>query len=290
MSDTKYPSAKAHRFLHAAPQFRPIRRGARREAIVRKYTSKDGLKKLTIFLFYELDIADQDLLLCLISMLLPESKGEIVNSNSTKQNSVKLLDDLDLKGRALKMDALKAETTGFEILKELGRKTGKSDYTWLESSLRRLSLVQFEFNDNGFVSNFKLLSRSFFKNQKGVLDHIEYCVNPYSAGAVLGDGGYVLQHRGERSRLKKEESRGLHSVLCGLVDMGAERVLNVDILADKVYSVYDEEVTDQMRTSRRKNILNACLEIDELKYWVCKSMGRGKSAVLNIKRKRRRDV
>ncbi len=102
----KYSSAKSHRFLHATPQFRAIRRGARRKGIEREYISKDGLKKLTIYLFYELDIADQDLLLCLIGMLLPESKGKIVNSDSTKESCIKLREDLELKGSTLNMDAL----------------------------------------------------------------------------------------------------------------------------------------------------------------------------------------
>jgi len=286
----KYPSAKSHRFLHAAPQFRPIRRGARRKGIEREYTSKDGLKKLTIYLFYELDIADQDLLLCLISMLLPESKGKIVNSESKKESSIKLRDDLELKGSVLSMNALKAETTSYELLTELGRSTGKSDYNWLEQSLRRLALVQFEFNNNGFVSNFKLLSRTYFKNEKGILEHIEYCINPYSASAVLGGEGYVLQHRGERSQLKKEEARALHSVLCGLVDMGSEYIFNVDMLGDKVYSRYDEEITAKMKEHRRKNIITACSEINELSYWTCKSSGKGKNAVLHIKRKRRKEI
>ena len=287
----KYPSAKSHRFLHAAPQFRPIRRGARRKGIEREYTSKDGLKKLTIYLFYELDIADQDLLLCLIGMLLPEEKGKIVNGESKKESSIKLRDDLELKGSVLNMNALKAETTSYELLTELGKKTGKSDYQWLEKSLERLALVQFKFNNNGSVSFFKLLSVSFLKNNKDVLEKIEYCVNPYSADAVLGNGGYVLQHRGERSQLKKEEARALHSVLCGLIDMGSDRVLNVDMLADKVYSRYDEEISPKAKRSRRESIVNACAkEMNNLSYWSCKIIGRGRDAVLYVKRKRRKDI
>jgi len=286
----KYPSAKSHRFLHAAPQFRPIRRGARRKGIEREYTSKDGLKKLTIYLFYELDIADQDLLLCLIGMLLPEEKGKIVNGESKKESSIKLRDDLELKGSVLSMNALKAETTGYELLTELNKGTGKANYLWLEKALRRLTLVQFEFNNNGAVSFFKLLSVSFLKNDKNVLEKIEYCINPYSASAVLGDNnGYVLQHRGERSQLKKEEARALHSVLCGLVDMGAECVFNVDMLADKVYSRYDEEITADTLRRRRKNIISACSEINLLSYWLCSVIGSGVNAALKIKRKRRKD-
>jgi hypothetical protein len=288
--EIKYPSAKSHRFLHAAPQFRPIRRGARRKGIEREYISKDGLKKLTIYLFYELDIADQDLLLCLIGMLLPKEKGRLVKANPSKETSLELRKKLDLDGcQVSQMDTLKAATTGYELLTELGRNTGKSDYQWLEKSLDRLALVQFKFDNGGMVNNFKLLSRSYFKNEKGTLERIEYCVNPYSAGAVMG-GGYVLQHRGERSQLKKEEAKALHSVLSGLVDMGAERVLNVDMLADKVYSRYDEEITPKAKRSRRESIVKACSEINNIKYWSCSVIGSGINAALKIKRKRRKDI
>jgi hypothetical protein len=67
MDDIKYPAARSKRIIHAAPQFRPIKRGARKKGIERKYEAKNG-DTLTIAIFHELDIADQDLLLCLLSM------------------------------------------------------------------------------------------------------------------------------------------------------------------------------------------------------------------------------
>lgn len=76
MDDIKYPAARSKRIIHAAPQFRPIKRGARKKGIERKYEAKNG-DTLTIAIFHELDIADQDLLLCLY-LLLELKIGEFV--------------------------------------------------------------------------------------------------------------------------------------------------------------------------------------------------------------------
>jgi len=291
MGEIKYPAARSHKFLHAAPQCRPIKRGARRKALIRKYESKDGKQQLEIRLFSELDIADQDLLICLCSMVLPNSNGVIVGNNPSHQKNIDLRDDLDLKGNEVtRMNALSCETTAFEILTELNKGRSKRAYDWLLESFKRLAGVQFYFKNSSGINQFNLISWSMCTNKNGRIESIDFCLNPYSAGAVLGSGGYVLQHRGERSLLKKEESRALHSVLCGMVDMGSEHTFNVDMLADKVYSRYDEDVTQKAIELRRKSIINSCDEINELAYWSCESLGRGKRASLSIRRKRRKDI
>lgn len=291
MDNIKYPAARSHKFLHAAPQCRPIKKGARRKALIRKYESKDGKKELEIRLFSELDIADQDLLICLCAMVLPHENGKIVSNKPVYQKNADLRTDLDLKGdQVTKMDALSCETTAYEILTELNKGRSQRAYKWLLDSFKRLSGVQFYFRNETGLNQFNLLSWTMGIDENGRIESIDFCLNPYSAGAVLGGGGYVLQHRGERSELKKEEARALHSVLCGMVDMGAEHTFNVDMLADKVYSRYDEEITPKAKELRRKSIVNASSEINDLSYWSCRITGRGKNAVLHTKRKRRKDI
>ncbi len=82
----------------------------------------------------------------------------------------------------------------------------------------------------------------------------------------------------------------MHSVLCGLVDLGAERVLSVDMLADKVYSRYDEEITVDTLKHRRKAITVAAEEINRLVYWSCSVAGKGGNAAIKIKRKKHGQV
>jgi hypothetical protein len=239
----KYPAARAQKIIHAAPQFRPIKRGARRKGIERIYECQDG-STLTIALFNELDIADQDLLLCLLAIARATSRGLIVSSQPQTEKGKELRQALELNGEAARQDAVMIHATAYELLKELDRPTSKQSYDWLKNSLKRLSRVSFLYDSKRTTWNFNLLSFSS-ENNDGELNILSICINPMSAKAVLcSDDGYVLLHRGERSELKTEEARALHSVLCGLVDMGEERRLNVDMLADRVYSRYDEIVID----------------------------------------------
>jgi hypothetical protein len=121
-------------------------------------------------------------------------------------------------------------------------------------------------------------------------EQLSICINPLSARAILGKGGYTLVHRCERSKLKKEEARALHSVLSGLVDMGSKRVLGADMLADKVYSRYQEEINAATVRRRRKSIVDACTDINGLSYWSCSIVGKGIHTALEVARKRRKDL
>jgi hypothetical protein len=289
---TKYPVAKLHKFLHAAPQFRPIRRGARRKAIERTYTSSDGNQYLIIRLFHELDIADQDLLLSLLAMAMTTEKSTVVGPNPKQELNIVLREKLKLDGGAVtKMNAISARTTVYEVLIELGRATGKSNYDWLEKSLDRLAGVSFKYKSKTSIENFHLLSWSAQIDENGKMRSIGFCINPYSALAILGEGGgYVLEHRGERAQLKSEEARGLHSVLCGLVDMGAERILNVDMLADRAYARYDDEISAKAIRSRRESMVSALKEIDTIDFWSCAVIGKGTQSVVKITRKKHKQA
>ncbi len=289
---TKYPAARTKKIIHAAPQFRPIKRGARKKAIERIYTAKNG-DTLTIGLFHELDIADQDLLLCLLAIARVEERGSIVGNSPETATALKLRDELELGGLVINQPAIMIKATGYELLKEIGRPDNKQSYDWLESSLKRLSRVFFSHKTKiGFWSCNLLSVSGLYGKKKGEVTEISICINPLSAQAILGnkDGGYVLINRTERKALEKDETKALHFVLSGLVDMGAERVLSVDMLADKVYCRYDEEITPNATSKRRMNIIHACTEINKLGYWSCSVIGAGSNSVLKVARKKRKEV
>ncbi|GFO73450.1 hypothetical protein BJAS_P4262 [Bathymodiolus japonicus methanotrophic gill symbiont] len=291
-SHINYPAARSKKIIHAAPQFRPIKRGARKKGIERIYTAKNG-DTLTIAIFHELDIADQDLLLCLLAIARAEDRGVYINENPESEVGIKLREELNLGGSAETAVALMVRATGYEILNELGRPTNSNSYNWLRSSLKRLSRVSFDYDCKKGFWSFNLLSVSGLYGEKGEIRDISICINPLSAQAILGnEEGYVLVNRTERSKLDKSktssESKALHYVLSGLVDMGQERVLNVDMLADKVYSRYDENITAGAIRIRRMKLVSACAEINKLGYWSCLPSKKGKNTVLTVKRKRRK--
>jgi hypothetical protein len=287
MTNIKYPAARTQRVIHAAPQFRPIRRGVRRTGLVRVYECKNG-EKVTIRIFEELDIADQDVLLCLLAMARAEKRGAIISPDPQSIDNQALRKALEMDGYAATQNVIVIQATIYELLVELGRATDQRSYDWLRKSIIRLSLVSFVYECAQGWWTFNLLSARGV--HMGSNEKVSVCINPLSARAVLGDGGYTLVHRGERVELKTGEAKALHSVLCGLVDMGTERVLSVDMLANKVYSRYDEIIDKNAIRRRRKNIIAASKELNALGYWSCFAIGRGSKTSFKIKRKKRSQI
>jgi hypothetical protein len=181
----KYPLAKNHHLIQIAPQFRPIKRGARRKGVEREYLSKDGKNKVKIMMWKELDIADQDLLLAILAIALPMERGEsltrLINNEKIEEEKEKykqLWDKLETKGILANFDTLVINTTFYELTKELGRpSTSKSIYTWIKDSLTRLAGTRFEIETDRYIYNSNLIS--FIVDKK--TNKIEIALNPLNA-------------------------------------------------------------------------------------------------------------
>jgi hypothetical protein len=286
MANIRYPAARVQRVIHSAPQFRPVRKGKRRKGLERVYQCKNG-ETITIALFEETDIADQSVLLSILALSRSEERGIVVLPEPQTPKNKALRAALELDGYAASQNAIVIQTTAHELLLELGRSTDARSYNWLRKSLVRLSRISFVYTGIKGWWTFNLLSvQGLHAGEK----ELSICINPLSARAVLADaGGYTLVHRGERAELQGDDAKALHFVLCGLVDMGTERFLRIDMLCDKVYSRYDEEIDHATVRRRRKNIIEAAHLIDGLNYWSVSVIGRGLGAALKVARKKRND-
>ena len=144
----KYPLAKNHHLIQIAPQFRPIKRGARKKGVEREYVSKDGKNKVKIMMWKELDIADQDLLLTILAIALPIDRGaslnRLIKEKQENKKYKKLWENLETKGILANFDTIVINTSFYELAKELGRpSTSKNIYNWIKESLKRLSGTNF---------------------------------------------------------------------------------------------------------------------------------------------------
>jgi hypothetical protein len=289
MTNIKYPAARSIPVIHVALQFRPIRRGMRRKNLLRTYQCTNG-SKISITLVEELDIADQDVLLCFLAMARAENKGSVISLEPRSPENRALRTALALDGYATTRNAVVVKSTIYEVLKELGRSANQTSYEWFKKSIIRLSRVSFVYDGTKGWWKFNLLSVSGVHNGDSKAS-LSVCLNPLSAQAVLADNeGYTLIHRGERAELSSEEAKALHSVLCGLVDMGASRFLGVDMLSNKVYSRYDDEINNTTVRKRRKSLVDAIPAINTLRYWTCSVKGKGRHTTIHVARKRRSDV
>ena len=229
ISKIKYPLARQHQTIQVLPQFKPIRRGRREKGVENVYVSKDGKSKATISMFHQLDISDQDLLLCILSIALPIERGGIISQDSQK---TELWNKLETKGIYAKWKTLCIQTTTYELLIELGKSLGKNNYIWLEKSLDRLTRTSIKLKNEKGIGHTNLLSYGIDNETQ----KIEIAINPISALVLMDDKkGYVFHNREERLKLKNDVAKALYSVLVGLIPPKKKNIYSSDILLEKVY-------------------------------------------------------
>jgi len=261
ISKIKYPLARQHQTIQVLPQFKPIRRGRREKGVENVYVSKDGKSKATIRMWEQLDIADQDLLLCILSIALPIKRGGIISEES--QNT-ELWTKLETKGIYAKGKTLCIFTTHYELLTEMGKKIGKSGYLWLEESLDRLVNTSIKLENEDGIGHTNLVSYGIQKKTQ----KIEIAINPISALVLLNDKkGYVLNNREERIALKTDVAKALYSVIVSLIAPKKKSSYSIDMLLEKVYLCKITEETKEGRKNKRKSIKEALIKINKLERW-----------------------
>jgi hypothetical protein len=278
-----YEIAKNHHYIHLSPLERPVKRGARKLAVERTYKIKDKKINLTVSMFKELDAADIDLLITLLAIGLKnqsetennplikemiEIKEKRIKTNTTSELieyeklKIKIQEIFD------KIDSLITfKISGYELLQELGKTTGKANYKWLEESLKRLSHTTITIDTPLLLASTPLLYFAMLKEEK----KIKITLNPINSFVILGNNqGYILINRKERLSLKKEVSKILHSVLISLINHKQTKKIEIDTLVKKVYKNEDsfDNFDYQKKKDMRKKIKEALKEIDSLlKNW-----------------------
>ena len=266
----KYPLAKNHHLIQIAPQFRPIKRGARKKGVEREYVSKDGKNKVKIMMWKELDIADQDLLLAILAIALPVERGASLNrlieekEKNEKEKYKQLWENLKTKGILADFDTIVINTTYYEVAKELNKTLSKTTYNWIEESLKRLAATNFLIETEKYIYNSNLISYLVEKET----NKIEIALNPLNALVLMQDNyGFILHNRKERIKLKGEVAKALHAVLVGLINQRSSRTFKIETLTEKVYLEKIENMTSQQKKDSKKAIKKALDKINKLTNW-----------------------
>jgi len=257
-----YPIARQDHLIQQLPQFRIIKRGARQKGVERFYQTKDKKTSVTIRMFKELDIADQDLLLAILAIALPVKRGTLLSAESEK--NTELWGKLKVEGIFAEWETLSIETNFNELTKELKKSHSGKTNKWIEESLDRLSLTNIK------IVNEKQRGASNFLGY-GINDEtkkIKISLNPISAVVLLGDKkGFILHNRKERLALKTAPARALFSILVGLVNQKKSKTLSISMLIEKMHFIEWEKTTSQQRKDLKKSFKTAIAEINNLKKW-----------------------
>ena len=246
-NNVKYPVSRNLKLLHNASIFRPVKRGRRRVGV--KYNFESQTTKVAIRMEEELDIADQDLMICLFAIarskefkVLKLQDAAWKDSKGNKQ-SVQESMGIELGSFTLgsipseELRSIQIEITKYELLKELGRKISGQAYVRLLKSLSRLSSTVYHHQGEKWKGSFSMLSFIEYVETENLL----ITINPIASYAIRKDDqGYVLQHRGERGQLKSDEARSLHSILCSMVDPNKTKNVSINELVDRVWGTSED--------------------------------------------------
>jgi len=258
----KYPIARQNHLIQQLPQFRIIKRGARQKGVERFYQTKDKKTSVTIRMFKELDIADQDLLLAILAIALPTSRGNILSADSTK--NIELWEKLKTKGLFAKQETLYITTSFNELNKELFKAHCGTAMKWIQESLTRLMNTTIEIDTKQRNSGSNFLSYDIDK----VSNKINIAINPMSAVVLLGDEkGYILHNRRERLALKTTPARALFSILVSLVNIHQSKTLSIPMLIEKMHFIGWSGTLSQQRKDLKKSFRTAIEEINKLEKW-----------------------
>lgn len=259
-----YPICKQHHIIQKLPVFKILKKGLREKGIERKYQSKDGKTKVTIRMFKQLDIGDQDLLLAILSIALPVGRGKMLSCEKDEEYSPKeLWTRLQTKGILAKWDTLHIETKTNELLGEVGKTKGGTNAQWLKESLVRLANTNIEIETENYIGSTNFVSYIICKDTK----QIQIAINPINALILLNaKNGYILHNRHERLSLKAP-ARALYSILVGIVNIHGSRTLTIETLIEKIYLIKWEETISQQKKNLRRSFRTAIEEISKLKKW-----------------------
>ncbi|EJG1607209.1 replication initiator protein A [Vibrio parahaemolyticus] len=294
----RHIAARQHPRLFYSDIFTPVSAGRRKKGVewVREFDDVT----VTIRMFNQLDVADQDLLLCILAMA-----RTAVNTKERKEYLIKPSerpDDLnaDLKDykpseraelSVEQLPTLHIQTTCYELLSDIGRSTGGDNYKWLISSLKRLASTSFILESGKHIfGGSNMLTFGLDKETNEVSIHL----NALSAHSIWApNGDYIYADRRERHALGLDLSRALHDKLCARVRAGEKnRVFNADNLLSLIYNDNRDEkgevkvLAKSTISMRRKQLSIAIEQINKLPLWNIKTDGKGAKLTLSVSRKK----
>lgn len=299
----RHITARQHPRLFYSDIFTPISAGRRKKAV--EWVKEFEDVTVTVRMFNQLDIADQDLLLCILAMASSavnmKDRDEWMVKPSNRPESLKVgfvshdgegYKPSERSGYSIdKLPTINIQTTYHHILSELGRSTGGKDYKWLEASLDRLSSTSFHLEDKRYkYGGSNMISYMTDKDTKEISIHIN-ALSAHSVWAKSGD--YIKADRRERHALELDLSRALHDKLCARVRAGEKnRRFNADSILSLIYND-DRDAKGELKaiakstiSMRRKQLGVAIEQVNKLPLWDIKTDGKGAKLTLVVSRKK----
>jgi len=246
--------------------FRSLKRGERKKLKL-DVTYKYGDDSLRFTGFEPLDGGDLRLLQGLVAMsgpagiiLSPEPKTEI-------GQQLRLL--LDPQFDAAKKDARVVKSTIGKLLTETGMTDSGDNIKGIIASLHRMANVTVVAHKGSRQSVFHLLSYAFDSDDGKLL----VALNPRVTEAVLGERSFTHIPMTEVRAIKSDPARLIHQRLCGWINPGKTKPVEIDTLCGYVWP--DETTNPNTLKARHQGARKAVAELAPL-GWMVEEYARGK--------------
>lgn len=188
--------------------------------------------------------------------------GKLLNGKATGVQ-LQLWDKFLADGLAGKGDSLRIRTTGYAVMRELGRVKGGSGYKELAASLERLSTVlQNLRKGNKSASGSRLISYAFDEES----GELAVGLSHHMAKAILGESAqHVRISLVEMRSLPDQASVLLQAIFSARIRPGTSSRYHLDTLAGHVYG--KDKVPPATLRFRRKRIKEALFSLNEWTTW-----------------------
>lgn len=199
------------------------------------------------------------LVLCALAGL----DGKLLNGRANG-TQLQLWDKFLADGLARNGDSLHIRTTGYAVLRELGKHSGGKDYKELAASLERLaSVLQHLRKGNKSASGSRLVSFAFDEDSGELAVGLSY----HMAKAILGESAqHVRISLVEMRSLDNQASVLLQAIFSARIRPGTSVKYHLDTLAGHVYGKSDKAAAATLR-KRRQRVKEALLTLHEWTTW-----------------------
>lgn len=188
--------------------------------------------------------------------------GKLINGKG-RGDQLQLWDQFLADGLASKGDSLRVRTTGYAVLRELGKHPGGKDYKELAESLKRLaSVFQHLRKGTKSASGSRLISYAFDENS----GELAVGLSHHMAKAILGESAqHVRISLVEMRTLDNQIAVLLQAIFSARIRPGASVNYHLDTLAAHIYG--KGEVAAATLRKRRQRVKEALSSLFEWTTW-----------------------
>ena len=251
--------------------FRSLLRGERKKKkldVTYVYGEKESLRFVG---FEPLGADDMRLLQVVVALAGPHGLLLTPEPVSTVGRQLRLL--LEPRLDALEQDGLIVRESMTKLLSESGMTNGGENLKSLKSSLLRLSNVTVLVTTGPRQASFHLLSHAFDESD----GRLWIALNPRVAEAILGQRPYTRLDMTEIRALRSDPARLIHQRICGFIDPGSTRRVEIDTLCGYVWH---DDTSENLNTRRyrRTTVRKALSELSAL-GWTITEYSRSKWSI-----------